>query len=158
MPIYLKVGDIKGDATQEDHEDWTDIKASHWCITRNFSGVPGSMRNREAKEPTISEFIVSKAYDSSSVNLIKQAFVGNESKTVQIHFVSTGNPGETYLEFTLYNTILSHYSFECDDGRPYENIRLNFTKIEINDKSTDVDNKKKSQSVINYDLAKATCN
>lgn len=153
MPIYLQIDGIEGDATQEQHRRWTDIEALHWHVERNMNTTAGSAANREASEPTVSEITLTKVSDSSTPKLFREGTSGSTGKAVKIHFVTTGNPGNTYLEYTLTNTLVAHYSVNSSGDRPIETVKLNFTKVEMKYTPYDEDQSAKSPIIASYDLA-----
>jgi type VI secretion system secreted protein Hcp len=130
-----------------------DIEAIHWNVSRNMNTSAGSAANREASEPTISEVILTKVSDSSSTKLFQEACSGRTGKRTTIHMVTTGNPGDTYIEYVLTNTLIASYSIDSNGDRPVETIKLNFTKMEVKYTPYDDMNKPKSPMIASYDLA-----
>lgn len=152
MPIYLQIDTIQGDATHETHKQWMDIEAIHWDVSRNMNTSAGSTANREASEPTISEMVLTKVSDSSSTKLFGEACTGKTGKLATIHLVTTGSPGDTYIEYKLTNTLIANYSVDTSGDRPVETIRLNFTKMEVKYIPYDEMNNPKSPMIASYDL------
>ncbi len=153
MPIYLQIDGIQGDATQEQHRKWMDIEALHWNVSRNLNTVAGKAANREATEPTISEVVLTKISDSSTTSLFQEAVSGTQGKTATIHLVSTGSPGETYIEYILTNTLIASYTVDSSGDRPLETLKLNFTKLELKYIPYDDTNRPQSPMIASYDLA-----
>ncbi len=152
MPIYLQIDGIQGDATHETHKQWTDIKAMHWNVARNMNTSAGSTANREASEPTVSEVVLVKVSDSSSTKLFQEACTGKTGKRATIHLVTTGSPGDTYIEYILTNTLVANYSVDTSGDRPVETVKLNFTKMEVKYIPYDESNNPKSPMIASYDL------
>ena len=155
MPIYLQMDGIQGDATHETHRRWTDIESLHWNVTRNMNTYAGSASNREASEPTVSEVTLTKVSDSSTTKLFQEACSGKNGKTATIHLVSTGNPGDTYIEFILHNTLIAGYTIGTTGDRPLETVTLNFTKMDVKYIPYDDQNAQQSPMIASYDLATA---
>lgn len=153
MPIYLQIDGIQGDATQQDHVKWMDIEAIHWNVARNMNTLAGSAANREASEPVVSEVVLTKVSDSSSTKLFQEACSGRTGKTATIHLVTTGNPGNTYIEYLLNNTLIANYSVDSSGDRPIETIRLNFTQMQVKYTPYDQNNNPQSPMIASYDLA-----
>ncbi|PZO75710.1 MAG: Hcp1 family type VI secretion system effector [Mesorhizobium amorphae] len=153
MPIYLQIDGIQGDATHEQHRKWMDIEAIHWNVSRNMNTAAGSASNREASEPSISEIVLTKVSDSSSTKLFKEACSGAKGLRAVIHLVTTGNPGDTYIEYTMTNTLIANYSIDSNGDRPLETIRLNFTKLEVKYIPYDDNNTPQSPMIASYDLS-----
>jgi type VI secretion system secreted protein Hcp len=154
MAIYLKYGDIEGDATHENHKKWFDIHSCQWGVGRAISTPVGSAANREASNPSLSEIVITKTLDKASAKLFEESLIG-EGKKAEIHFITTGNPGESYLELVLTNTLISGYSVSSGGDRPTESLSLNFTQIELKSIPTKEDVTGGSPSVYTYDLATA---
>ncbi|MFV0491047.1 MAG: Hcp family type VI secretion system effector [Pseudorhodobacter sp.] len=153
MPIYLQLDGIPGDATHETHKQWMDIESIHWNVSRNMNTAAGSTANREASEPTVSEVVLTKVSDSSSTKLFAEACTGRTGKLVTIHLVTTGNPGDTYIEYKLTNTLVANYTVDSSGDRPVETIRLNFTKMEVKYIPYDENHQAKSPMIASYDLS-----
>ena len=153
MPIYLQLDGIPGDATHETHKKWMDIESIHWNVSRNMNTSAGSTANREASEPTVSEVVLTKVSDSSSTKLFAEACTGHTGKNTVIHLVTTGNPGDTYIEYKLTNTLVANYSIDSSGDRPVETIRLNFTKMEVKYIPHDENHKPLSPMIATYDLS-----
>jgi type VI secretion system secreted protein Hcp len=103
-----------------------------WNVSRSLSTKTGQGKDRESTSPHISEITLTTKMDKTSPVFFSEACVG-QGKTALIHLVQTTPNGvETFIEYTLTNTLVSGYSVTADeDNRPQESITLNFTKIEM---------------------------
>ena len=153
MAIYIKYEGIDGDVTHDQHKKWIDIQKLTWGVGRAVSTPVGSAMNREASEPHVSEVTVTKMMDASSPKFFTEGCTGKHGKKVVIHLVTTGSPGDTYVEYTLTNTLVSGYSVSTTGDRPVEQINFNFTKIEVKYIPYDANHKPQSPVVASYDLA-----
>ncbi len=153
MAIYLKFEGIDGEATHDKHQKWIDIGSLQFGVGRGISTPSGSTANREASEPSISEVVVTKQLDNSSSKLFTESCTGAAGKLVEIHLVSTGSPGNTYVEYKLHNALISGYSVSSGGDRPSESISINFTKIEYKHIPYDQANKAGTPVTVSYDLA-----
>jgi type VI secretion system secreted protein Hcp len=91
--------------------------------------------------------------DGSSPKLFTESATGNVGKTVKIDLVSTGSPGNTYVTYTLTNTLISGYSVSTGGDRPSESVTLSFTKIEYKFIPYDDKNKAGTPVTVSYDLS-----
>lgn len=153
MAIYLKYDGIDGEATHDSHQKWIDISTLQFGIGRGISTPSGSTANREASQPSVSEITIVKQMDGSSPKLFTESATGNVGKTVKIDLVSTGSPGNTYVTYTLTNTLISGYSVSSGGDRPIETVTLNFTKIEYKFIPYDNNNKAGTPVTVSYDLS-----
>jgi type VI secretion system secreted protein Hcp len=155
MAIYLKYEGIDGEVTHDDHKKWIEVQSLQWGVGRGISTSSGSTANREASQPSISEVVITKMLDDSSSKLFTESVTGADGKKVEIHLVSTGSPGQTYVEYTLSESLISGYSLSTGGDRPSESISINFTKIEFKHTPHDKDNKAGTPVTVSYDLSTA---
>lgn len=156
MAIYVQIDGVQGDATHESHKNWIDVSSLNWVINRQITTPAGSARNREASEPIVGEVYLAKQMDGASVKLFEAAATGNQGKTVTIHLVTTGSPGNTFMEYKLSNSLVSSYQVSAANGsdeRPVETLGLNFTKAELKYTTYDEMHKPVNNQVASYDLA-----
>ena len=152
MAIYLKMDGIEGSATHEQHKKWLTVDSVQWNVTRKINTTPGHTSNREASEPLVGEVLIVKQADGSSPKLFGEACTGKQGKKVMIDFVTTGSPGDTYLQCTLNDVLISSYSISSTGERPSENLSLNFTKLEMKYTPYDEGHKPGAPIVVSYDL------
>lgn len=155
MPIYMKYDTIKGDVTAEGHADWIECNSFQWGVGRGISSPTGSSADREASAPSVSEITVTKNQDMATVKMLDAAFQG-EGVTVTIDFTKTDKGKlETYLAYTLTNTMISGYSLSSGGDRPSESLSLNFTKVECKLTSMTATNADGTPENVTYDLSAA---
>lgn len=154
MAIYMKLGDIKGDATQSEHKDWITLGSMQFGIGRGISTPVGSAKSREASHPSVSEITVSKAMDGSSFGLIQEAVIGAQGLKCEIHIVSNDN--KIICKYELENTLISGYSVSTGGDQPTESLSLNFTKFSFTYNVYDKDAKTLTPQTTGYDITTAT--
>jgi len=129
----MKLGDIKGEATDSDHKDWIIIESMSSPIFRSVP--PGAKDQQRTKgETSLGDIVVSRQLDKSSTKLQETCANGTFAKEVEIHFCTTvKNKQEPYLTYKLKNVIISSYSFHgvaSGDPLPSEQITLGYTEVE----------------------------
>jgi len=133
MPAYMKLGDIKGEATDTDHKDWIIIESMSSPI---FRSVPQGAKDQQRTkgETTLGDIVVSRQLDKSSTKLQEACANGTFAKEVEIHFCTTvKNKQEPYLIYKLKDVIISSYSFHGNSSGsplPSEQITLGYTEVE----------------------------
>lgn len=154
MGIYMKYGEIKGDATQEGFEHWINISSFHWdAVTRDIKMSTGRGRNREQSQPHVKRITITKEVDHASGPLYKSLVTVPQAKPCRIAFVRTDEGGETYLEYNLHDTLLQHLTLSGDDNRAGEQWTLDFTKIKVSVKQLSEANVASGPFHFEYDLA-----
>lgn len=133
MPAYIKLGDIKGEATDSDHKEWIIIESMSSPI---FRSVPQGAKDQQRTkgETTLGDIVVSRELDKSSTKLQEACANGSFYKEVEIHFCTTvKNKQEPYLTYKLKDVIVSSYSFHGNssgDPLPTEEVTLGYTEVE----------------------------
>ena len=154
MAIYLKIDGVEGDVTESTHKNWVECDSMNWNVSRTLSTKTGQGKDRESTSPHISEIKLTTKMDKTSPVFFSEACVG-QGKTAIIHLVQTSPNGvETFMEYTLTNTLVSGYSVSVDeDNRPKEEIILNFTKIEMKYTPWDEAHRPEGSVPAGYDIA-----
>jgi type VI secretion system secreted protein Hcp len=153
MPIYVKYGAIDGDVTATGHEKWIEVNSCQFGVGRGISSPTGGSSDREAAAPSVSEIVVTKPTDISSTKLFNESLQG-EGTDVTIDFCKTDKGQlETYMEYTLSNTMISGFSMSSGGDRPQESVSFNFTKIEFKNTGMGAANDTGSPDAVTYDIA-----
>ena len=133
MPAFVKIGDIKGEATDQDHKDWIIIESMSSSI---FRSVPEGAKDQQRTkgETTLGDIVVVRQLDKSSTKLMEACANGSFYPEVEVHFCSTiKNKQEPYLTYKLKDVIVSSYSFHgnaAGDPLPTEEVTLGSTEVE----------------------------
>ena len=133
MPAFMKLGDIKGEATDADHKEWVIIESMSSPMYRS---VPAGAKDQQRTkgETTLGDIACSRQLDKSSTKLQEACANGTFFKEVEIHFCTTvKNKQEPYLTYKLSDVIVSSYSFHGNSSGsplPSEQITLGYTKVE----------------------------
>jgi type VI secretion system secreted protein Hcp len=127
------MGDIKGEATEQNHKDWIIIESMSAPIFRSIpQGAKDQQRARG--ETTLGDVDLVRELDKSSTKLAEACANGTFFKEVEIHFCSTiKNKQEPYLKYKLSNVIVTGYNFHGNASGspvPTEQVTLGFTAIE----------------------------
>jgi type VI secretion system secreted protein Hcp len=133
MAAFLKIGDIKGEATDSNHPDWVIIQSMTSPITRTIQqGAKDQQRSRG--ETTAGDIVVVRQLDKSSVKLQEAAATGKYFPKVDVHFTTqVQGSSEPYLKYSLSDVIVTSYNFHgvaSGDPQPSEDITLNYSKAE----------------------------
>jgi type VI secretion system secreted protein Hcp len=133
MAAVVKLGDIKGEATDQDHKDWILIQSMSASIHRSIpSGAKDQQRTKG--ETSLGDIELVRQLDKSSTKLQEACANGTFFKEVEIHFCTTvKNKQEPYLKYKLKDVIVSSYGFHGDasgDPLPSEQVSLGYSEVE----------------------------
>ena len=152
MPIYVQYAALKGDVTAAGHEGWIEVNSFQWGVGRGISSPTGGSGDRESSAPSVSEIVVTKPTDVSTVNLLNEALQG-EGVDVTIDFCKTDKGNlSVYLNYILTNTMISGYSTSSGGDRPQESLSFNFTKIMCKDIGLGAKNDDGQPAAVGYDI------
>ncbi|MHB1304692.1 MAG: Hcp family type VI secretion system effector [Acidiphilium sp.] len=154
MAIYMKYASINGDVTTEGFKDYIELHSMQWGVGRGVSMQSGSGAGRESSLPSLSEVTITKDYDVSSPDLLKEALKG-EAKDVDIAFTRTNKAGsgvDKYLEIKMKDVIMSGLSMSSGGEMPSESLSLNYSSISFVSVPMKDDGSQGTQSVVNFDL------
>lgn len=133
MPAFLKLGDIKGEATDQDHKDWIRLDSLSAPINRSIpQGAKDQQRTKG--ETTLGDVVIVRQLDKSSTKLQEACATGKFFSEAEIHLCTTvKGKQEPYLKYLLKNVVVTSYSFHgtaTGDPLPTEEVTLGFTAVE----------------------------
>lgn len=92
--VYMKFGEVLGEATESKHKDWIEILSFSWGMHKT-----GTMSSSE-------EWRVLKPLDKSSPKLFEALDKGTTAATTLIELVDQGT-GKVFLTYTMHDVIVS---------------------------------------------------
>lgn len=156
MAIFVKYGELKGEATADGYKEWVEVNSFQWGVGRGISAGVGGGSKREATAPSISEITMTKTMDAFSPLLLKES-IGGKAMEVKVDMTQTDDSGKhiAYQKYILTNTLVSGYSTSSGGDRPSESFSLNFTKIDSEYLKVDDQFKPETTGHVIYDLSMA---
>lgn len=125
--IYLKLGDIAGPSTDEDHSDWIEIDSFSYGVVNSINCVEKIQGNPGGEACTHMNVDLNKIIDKTSPQLYAHCSLGSmwAEATVEVF-----EEKEVLFKVVLNNVAVSSISVSGGaDGVPYENLSLAYTKI-----------------------------
>lgn len=130
---YLKLGDIKGESTDQAHKDWIIIQSMSSPIMRatdSSSQTTGMASGKRQHKP----LTITKELDKASPLLQQASANGKVFPKVEIHMQASDSGGSraTYLKYELKNVIITSYQTggsAAGDTVPMETFSLNYEEI-----------------------------
>ena len=152
VDMFLKIGGIDGEATDQAHQGWIDILSVSQSVTQPSSALASSGR-RTSQRVIMQDFSVVKTIDKSTPKLYLACCTGQRLPEVEIHLVQTGT-SQPYMIYKLQNVIISSYSVSGagGDDTPTENVTLNFAQISWEYKRFDSTGRADTTETATWDL------
>ena len=155
MAAFMKLGDIKGEATDDGHKEWILLESLSFPISRTIpAGAKDQQRTKG--ETTLGDMALSRQVDKSSPKLFLACANGTFFKDVELHLCTTvKNKQEPYLKYKLHDVIVSSYAASgtsSGDPLPSESLTIGYSKIEYTYIVVDPkDGSKKGEVPASYD-------
>lgn len=154
--LYMNIPGISGSASAEGFEGWIQIDSLTFGASRNIQTRPGKVHDRINDWPHLAEVVITKQFDAATNPLLKSACSSKVLPEVDIALCTSGNVPQTYVQYTLTNVIVSDCNHVVGDlHKPIEELRLNYTKIEVSYFGTDASGESQAPIRNGYDLEAA---
>lgn len=126
--IYLKVDVLKGEAIEDQYQDWIETQSAQFGVSRTVSF---SKEGLTASPPSVSNFSVTKRADKSSPLLFKESVIGR-GHTVELDYLRTADERrQRYYKVTLYDAFAASMSFSGSADEIFESVAFDCAKIEM---------------------------
>lgn len=133
---FLKLGDIKGEATDSTRKGWMDVHSVDWGITLKETGGSGSSNRGEL---VVSNLKLKKRIDSASPKIQEAVLTGVIIPLVEYELAVAGDGGTTYMKIELKEVEVTDYSMSGVtkdpisglEVRPEEEFSLRFREIKV---------------------------
>jgi type VI secretion system Hcp family effector len=132
MSMFLKISDVEGDSTVKGFEKQIEVNSFSFSSSQATSPIRSNTSHTDGR-PSLSLFNFTKGCDKASPILCKKLWSG--STLASAEFTACRDEGEgliAFLTIKMENVVIANYSVSGGGGVPYENVALNYAKIEIN--------------------------
>jgi len=130
--IFVKFDGVDGEATDAQHDKWSDVLSVSEGLRQPDSGATGTTRRRG--DVIFDNIAISKELDKASVKLREAVALGKVFPQVDIHVTANfGGGRETYFRYELKNVLITSFSMNAsgNDAPPVENVTFNFEEIKV---------------------------
>lgn len=150
--IFAKIGDIKGESTDDKHKDEIDVLSYSWGVTQ--SGTLASGGGAGAGKVQFSDFSFTTQTNKASPSLLLACASGQHIKEATITVRKAGDRQEDYLIIKMNDVLVSSYQAAGSSGadRPTESVSMAFAKIEYTYKPQKPDGSAGAPITVGWDL------
>lgn len=158
MGIFLKLEGIQSDATDKHNTGWIACDSYSGGTERPMFVETGGGKQRETSSANCREVRLRMKMHKGSPKVFLASLLGHAKKAT-IHVTRAGDPSgsKNYLEITLSNAYVTRYSMNYADdnagGMPWEEVSLNYTKIEQKYHPNKPDGKPGTAVPVGFDVA-----
>jgi type VI secretion system secreted protein Hcp len=132
VDFFLKIGDIKGESTDDKHKDEIELESFSWGLTQ--AGTSGRGAGAGAGKALPQDFHFVKKMDKSSPVLFMGCATGQHHAKAVLTVRKAGGQQMEYLKITMEEAMVSSYQVAATSGGdavPVDQVSLNFSKLEI---------------------------
>jgi type VI secretion system secreted protein Hcp len=128
---YCKLEGIKGESSDENHEDWIEITSYNHTVAQrhNMGGGTGGLAGQGADSGT---FGITKVLDKSTADLNKFCALGEHIPTIEVEICMATKGHQPFMKYTLKNALISSVTPMGSDGdavRPMEEVEFAYDEI-----------------------------
>jgi len=130
VDMFIKIGDIKGEAQDSAHKDEIDVLAWTWGMSQSGNMQMGS--GGGAGKVNVQDLSITKYVDKSSPNLMMACSSGKHYPEAKLTIRKAGGDSQVeYMIITLKEVLVSSLSTggSNHDDRLTEHVTLNFAQV-----------------------------
>ena len=129
--MFIKIDDIKGEATDDKHKDEIEVLSWNWGCTQ--SGTMHVGTGGGAGKVHVQDLTLTKHVDKASPNLVRYACNGKHLGTAVLTVrKAAGDSPLEYVKITLTNVIITSVNLGGTGGVLLsETVTLNFAKVKF---------------------------
>jgi type VI secretion system secreted protein Hcp len=129
--IFAKLGDIKGESTDDKHKDEIEILSYSWGVT-NPANIGGAGGGAGAGKATFHDLSFTHTIDKASPVLLQACATGVHLKEATITHRKAGKGQQEYLIIKMNDVIVTSVSLSDAAGAAgSENVSIAFAKIDL---------------------------
>lgn len=131
VDMFIKLGDIKGEASDATHKGEVDVLSWSWGASQ--SGTTHSGTGGGAGKVSVQDLSFTKYIDRASPDLFLHICSGKHIKSALLTVRKAGGDPLEYLKINMEDLIVSGLSTGGSGGedRLTENVTLNFARVKI---------------------------
>jgi type VI secretion system secreted protein Hcp len=152
VDMFIKIGDIKGEAQDAAHKDEIDVLSWSWGMSQ--SGTMHTGGGGGSGKASVHDLSFTKYVDTSTPPLMRSCATGEHIKTALLTVRKAGGNPVEYIKITLEEIIVTSVAAGGSGGedRLTENVTLNFAKVKYEYTSQKPDGSPDKQFPFSFDI------
>lgn len=128
MDIFAKLGDIKGESTDDKHKDEVEVLSYSWGVTNPVHIGPGG--GGGAGRATFQDLSIVHRIDKASPKLLEACATGAHLKEATITFRKAGKGQQEFLIVKMNDVIITGVVQSAPGSEGSETVSLEFAKVD----------------------------
>jgi len=131
VDMFIKIGDLKGEARDKTHKEEIDVLAWSWGMSNSGSAHVGG--GAGAGKVNVQDLSLTKYVDACTTPLMLACCNGKHFPSALLTVRKAGETPLEYLKITMTEVLISSLSTGGSGGedRLTENVTLNFAKVKV---------------------------
>ena len=129
MPVFVKIGDIKGESKDAKHKGEIDVLSWSWGISQTGSAPGGG--GGGAGKATFNDLNFMHRVDKASPVLMKACATGEHVKEATLASRKAGKGQQEYLIIKMSDILVTSVQVSASDENPTESVSMQFAKIDL---------------------------
>jgi type VI secretion system secreted protein Hcp len=131
VDFFLKLDDIKGEATDKDHKDEISVLSWSWGAAQTSSVSSGG--GSAAGKASVADLSIMKNYDNASVPLLKSLLAGKHigNGTLTANKSGSTDGGKPFLKVTFTELFVTSVQSSGSSEVPTESVSFSYKSIKI---------------------------
>jgi type VI secretion system secreted protein Hcp len=153
MDMFIKIGDLKGEARDKVHKEEIDVLAWSWGMSNSGSAHTGG--GAGAGKVNVQDLSFTKYIDKSTPDLMLACCNGKHFDSATLTVRKAGEKPLEYLIITMDEVMVTAVSTGGSGGedRLTENVTLNFAKVKVGYKEQKADGSEGAKPSMTWDIA-----
>jgi type VI secretion system secreted protein Hcp len=151
--MFIKIGDIKGEANDSKHKGEIDVLSWSWGLSQSGTAHVGG--GAGAGKVNVQDLTLTKYVDRASPTLMMACCNGKHYAEALLTVRKAGEKPVEYVKIKLTEVLISHVSTGGSGGedRLTENLTLNFAKVAVDYTPQKADGSPDSPITMAWDIA-----
>ena len=149
--IFLKIGDIKGESTDDKHKDEIEVFSWSWGVTN--AATVGTGGGGGAGKPSFSDLNFTHRYDRAAPLLWRACAVGQHFTEATLVGTKQGKAAQDYLIVKMSDVVVTSASAsDSSGGDAMESVGVKFAKVDVEYKPQKADGSFDASVRFKYDI------
>ncbi|MEJ2375591.1 MAG: type VI secretion system tube protein Hcp [Pseudolabrys sp.] len=150
--IFIKIGDIKGESTDDKHKDEIDVVSWSWGVAQHGSMDTGG--GGGSGKASFSDLSFTHYVAKASPNLMAACASGEHLKEAKLTVRKAGKTPQEFMIITMSDILITGVvpSGSNGDGGMHESVNLQFAKVDLEYKPQKGDGSLEAGIHFKYDI------
>jgi type VI secretion system secreted protein Hcp len=129
VDVFLKLGNIKGEAKDAKHPEWIEVLSWSWGMSQTGSMHYGT--GGGAGKVNVSDLSIMKRTDIASTDIMLKCATGKHYPDATLVMRKAGDKPLEFLTIKMKEVLISSVQTSASSEEPMESLSLNFAEVNV---------------------------